>query len=324
MERKDAKREDIWVNFTKIWCVCIVVIQHCNMTNCEWLKWFPEYTDTCVQVMFIFSGYYLVKNKSLQSEEKGRRYMKHLAGMVLIWEIIYFFADLCYTDKTASDWMYQYVTQCVDSFVSLRSGHLWYIQNLVFVVMILYCLKKERYGWKEVIFFLIAVSFFPVHVIRTAAGLFFGGYLAQNKEKYQGRGRTAVLFIAAIAFSACMIALNYIETAFSCPLYPSSIQLLLNLAAMALACWAINMDELYPLNVGAAGYYIRKIATNIYLMHAMFIQLAMRLTGHHAMWGETKYSFITAMYTAIFSIAASVVLIWLSRRERFQWLKYLY
>lgn len=323
MEVKAAKREDVWVNLTKIWCVCIVVIQHCNMADCVWLNWFPEYTDTCVQVMFIFSGYYLVRNQSLQSEEKGSRYIRHLVGMVLIWEIIYFFTDLCYTDKTASGWLYQYMTQCMDSFVRLSSGHLWYIQNLTFVIMILYCLKKERYGWKEVVFFLIAASFFPVHVIRTAAGVFFGGYLAQNKKE-AAKGKAAVLLIAAIAFSACMITLYYIEVSFSYFIYLSSIQLLLNLAAMAFACWAIDMDELYPINAGAAGYYIRKIATNIYLLHVMFIQIAMRVTEHHAVWGETKYSFIAAMYTTIFSIAAGVVLIWLSRRKRFQWIKYLY
>lgn len=66
------KKEDNWVNLIKLLCIFIVVLGHYNYTYWNGTVWLLYIVKSAVSVMFIYSGYYLCKNKVLDDYDKTK------------------------------------------------------------------------------------------------------------------------------------------------------------------------------------------------------------------------------------------------------------
>lgn len=62
--------------------------------------WFLYIVKSAVSVMFIYSGYYLCKNKTLQEQDKAEKYLVHLGTSTVVRVLLYFLRDVGCAEKT--------------------------------------------------------------------------------------------------------------------------------------------------------------------------------------------------------------------------------
>ena len=94
------KKEDNWVNLIKLLCIFIVVLGHYNYTDWNGTVWLLYIVKSAVSVMFIYSGYYLCKNKVLDDYDKTKKYLERLAVITVVWVFLYFIRDVMQGEHT--------------------------------------------------------------------------------------------------------------------------------------------------------------------------------------------------------------------------------
>ncbi len=333
--RVKTDNENVWVDLVKIFCAFVVAAGHCLFSSSVLLSWLPDAVACAVQILFLFSGYYAAKTGVLKERDKISGYLAHLLRMLLVWMGIYFVYGAYHTDKTASVWLYMYAKAEIEKAAGLDSGHLWYIEVLVVVAALLYCLKKTKITTKEMLASVVFSAVFWNTLSRGIAGLAVGIWLAgrtEEEKKQEGRKNTwQVLSVGAPAF-ALIIACHY--TDFGMPFWLLQIMkyLMLHVAAAAVCRTAVQAGRTVVRaengrGIGCGGktaYYIRKISTFVYLSHMLFLQQGIGFASNYTAWDSGHGWLLCSVYVAAVSTALGIAVIWLSGRRGFGWVRRLY
>lgn len=318
-KEKGVSKENIWVDIVKVLCAVVVVAGHCYFWEIEYIRWWSLFVNSCVQILFVFSGYYVFKNGTLRNDETARKYIGRLVLMYLCWQGIYFLHTMYYFDKTNPGWFMSLVYQTTETFDALNSGHLWYIQNLILVITVLYGLHKNEFSKKEVLIWLLLAMVTHGRMLRAFAGVIFGAYLAQGESVMSQRKKCVGMLTASVGALVLMIAACYVS--FGNDIDSIIQRLMMYIFVMTFTCGVLHMKNIEVCRMNQMAYYVRKLSTAIYLVHMLFIQKGIEWASAYALWGENKFFFWTSFYVVIASIVFSVILILLSKCKPFAWLK---
>ena len=162
--------------------------------------------------MFIYSGYYLSKNKVLDDFDKTQKYLKHLVIMTVVWLLIYFVRDVIQGEHTLES-VEQIFQDTMFNFVQFNSGHIWYIQNLFLAVALMFVFRKKHFGIGEIILLIAAQKCYYWLLICALASIGIGCLLAEIEHKFDRTCCFACLGtgIAAIAVM-CGFSYGWIGT----------------------------------------------------------------------------------------------------------------
>lgn len=322
MERKENGLVDI----VKFICAIIVVAGHCYLADVDGMSWYTDLVKLAVQIFFIFSGYFLVTAGTLQQEKRATSYVRHLFGMTLIWAVVYFAVNLLVTDRSSDVWVYDFIKLWTEFFTSFNSGHLWYLQNLLLVVVLLLGLKKTEFSGKEVLFWLVLSSVFYGRITRAVLGIAVGIYLASEEAKDEKKqsGSRLLIGMGTVAIVGGLLGLLAGNAAIS--------EIMRNYIGNILAI-LIAFCALYGRLPGEEKMnfvYLRKQSTLVYLVHLVFVPFVVKLMSSvFAAWLPVKekgmaWCLLLTAAVVLCSLLFGGVVIVLSKREKFCWLKKLY
>ncbi len=327
-----SDRENAVVDLVKLLCVFVVVSGHCLFSDTASLRWLPRAVDCCVQILFLFSGYYAAKTGVLTEREKARRYTLHLMRMLGVWIGIYLIYGLMYADRTEPVWFYTYLHQEMEKLSRLDSGHLWYIEILILVVALLFCVKKTEVSTREAVGLIVCSAVFWNGLSRGLAGVAAGMWLAgrdsaERKAQRKGSRRELLVLPAGMISFGFVAAFHYTDFGMPYWLLQILIGLLLYVTALAVCRTAVLAGQsasVKRLPEGKIWYYVRKISTCVYLSHMLFIQTGIGFAARYAVWNSGRAWLFGSVCVAGISVAVCAALIWISGRRGFGWLKRLY
>lgn len=330
----EEKKVYVIVDYMKMFAAAIVVLGHCYMADVPGLEWFTGLVKAVVQTFFVFNGYFLVKNKTLHQQEKMKRYVRHFLELILLWVVIYYFWNMLFTDH-GDGWFYQYSLQTAQWFCGLNSGHLWYVQNLLLTVLLLYFTDKKSFSGKEALAATLLAGIMGGNLFRAWAGVGFGIYLAQREEKKGGADawKTAAYSLAGIAGFFLMVYAYQQPGAITWDMLRESIKGTgALLAGMLLAIAAIAADNcLYRKKICLPdSSRIRKSSSIVYFVHLMFVPAAMVFVKYLLVQpgiltqGGLAWSLVVGGITLAAGILLGILIPVLARQKAFLWLKKLY
>ena len=319
------KRENGLVDIVKFICAIIVVAGHCYLADVTGFAWFTDLVTLAVQIFFIFTGYYLVVAGTLTQESKATSYVRHLFTMTVVWAVLYFVLNLLLTDKSSEVWVYDFINLWTEFLSSFNSGHLWYLQNMLIVVVILLGLKKVSFSWKEVLAILLIATVFYGRITKAVLGIAVGIYLAGADGKTDGKKASGMLLIGAgtvaVAGGILWLAGDNAAVAGIMTNY------LINMISILIAYAALHIK----MSVGKVNYvYLRKQSTIVYLVHLLLVPIVAKVMGK-VLAGvsglEEKGLAWCLILTAIVTIGSVLwgsILMALSKQKKLSWLKKLY
>lgn len=314
------KKEDNWVNLTKLLCVLIVLLGHYNFTDWAGTNWLLYTVKSAVSVMFIYSGYYLCRNKILDEHEKTKEYLGHLGLMVIVWALLDFFNDVGNSGRTL-DAVSEIFQDDMFNFVRLDYGHLWYIQNLFLAVAIMFIFKKKHFRVWEIILLIVLQKCYYWLLICSLASIGIGFILAES-EKAFGKKRLITCLCTGVISAVILCGFSYEWFSIGGVCQEIIIETMRYVLAVSVAVVSLCMDSLVPFNLGMAGRYIRKLSTVIYLSHMMFVDFSFKVAAHNgALWAEKNFFIYSAGTAVIMSFTTGIVLVAVSGLKKFRWLR---
>ena len=327
------RRENGLVDIVKFICAIVVVAGHCYLSDADGMSWYMDLVKLAVQIFFIFSGYFLVVAGTLTKEERATSYVRHLLWMTALWMAFYFLVNLAVTDRASEIWVYDFITLWTQFLTSFDSGHLWYLQNLFLVVVILLGLKKTRFSWKEVLLWLVFCSVFYGRITRAVLGIAVGIFLAtagddaaSSSDGSIARNAGGRLLIGMGVFAIAGGEVGLIG-------HNAAVEQIMhnyvgNLLSVMIA-WCALRGRL-PGEGKVNFVVLRKQSTLVYLIHSAFVPFVAKLMSSVlAPWipaaeKSLAWCLILAAIVLGCSLIAGSVIIVLAKRERFRWLKKLY
>lgn len=319
------KRENGLVDIVKFICAIIVVAGHCYLADVAGFAWFTDLVTLAVQVFFVFTGYYLVVAGTLTQESKTTSYVRHLFTLTMVWAVIYFVLNLLLTDRSADVWVYDFINLWTEFLSSCNSGHLWYLQNMLIVVVILLGLKKVSFSWKEVLAILLIATIFYGRITKAVLGIAVGIYLAGADAKEDEKRSSGMLLIglgtSAVAGGILWLAGDNAAVAGIMTNY------LINIISILIAYVALHIKT----SVGKVNYvYLRKQSTIVYLVHLLLVPVVVKVMGKVFAGmpaleekGLAWCVILTAIVT-VGSVLCGSILMALSKQEKLSWLKKIY
>lgn len=329
MEMQSTKRENVWIDLMKMMCALIVLAGHSYLTDVTHMQWFLELTYMAVMLFFAFSGYYMAKNKTLADGEHMKKFTSHMIDMILFWGLVYGVWDALFVDKTDPEWLILYAKDCMKDIANLGSGHLWYIQNLLFVAMLLYCLKKEQVAFREIIVVWLVGSVLECHLAKALLGVWLGMYMAQPHEKLAIWKKWLIFIVGCVGCGFVYVTFLAMHG------FPNEnaemfINFMQGIGFIAFTYLILDADIRFDAKYEKIAKYMRKMSTCIYLVHMACIKVSMALVKHLfpelVALGEDNIAWCGAIigFTLLLSLAASAIIIALSEKKTFRWLKHIY
>lgn len=330
----EKKIEFVMTDIAKMVGACIVVFGHSYLP--DYWPWFQGMVRASVQMFFVFTGFFLVRGKTLEDEDKIKRYLTHFFGIILSWAVVYLFWNALFTDRTTESWVSNYLVLVVEGFDSFNSGPMWYMQNLLIVVLVLYVFKKTAVSDREVFVWILLAAVFDSRICRAFSGVLFGMYLARewkaenvkNVQNFKLRSAIGVAsFAAMIGLYQFGLGIGTVQTLIA--------RLCSLVCGMMFAEVTIYWDTILVSRGKCYNspytYWARKLSTVVYLMHSAIIPVAMaivkRILFAVCNWNGEKnavWSLSVGGVALLISAILGVVMIYLSRYRVFRWLKKMY
>lgn len=287
-------------------------------------------------MFFVFTGYFLTCQKTLCDAEKVKKYVARFIEIIFGWALIYLFWNILFTDRSMEHWVSNYITLVVEGIDALNNGPMWYMQNLVLVVLVLYALKKTEVLEREIIIGIMCAAVFDSRLCRAFSCVMFGMYLAQEKkgEKKSVLQNFPVRCVVGVVGLAATILL-YRRVMTLSALGMVAARLCSVLSGILFADVALFWDKKFLLNgetqVKISTYGVRKMSTIVYLVHSAIIPVSMALVKRIlpiiCQWDGTKdtaWSIWVGCVTLAISVTAGIGMMQLSKCRAFAWLKKMY
>ena len=348
----DVKKENGAVDIAKLIMAILVIIIHKPLFKSDFLGYMSGCVVCSIAVPFFFvaSSYFFflkIKNTDI-TNKKLFDFEKRLFKLYLIWTIIYI---PCIFVKYNTDQYEmlnlkflcgQVLLTVKNFFLSTSFVHFWYVNTLMLSVAVVFLLnKKFNYKTAAAICIMITVvsrivsaldpetlpicriyGMIPV-VIRNSfeKGLFCtaGGLILSrvNVEKC-GIVRSAALSIAAL--TALIINGYFTYKSGSVPVkFPLFFLAAVSSVLLMSLCLNINMkpSEKYVI--------VRKYSTLMYFSHLLLMSEGFRFIASKTGMEEfTESNLLIFITTVLFSVSVSTIIIALSQKEKFKFLKNLY
>lgn len=317
-------KEDNWVNIVKLLSIFTVLLGHYNYyDNLEFGHFLTHIVKGGVCVMFIYNGYYLYKNKTLDSHDKTIGYLSRLAVMAGVWITLYFLKDIWYGEKTAAA-VYGAFCSLLENAARFNNGVLWYVQNLFLAVALLFVFKKKRFRMWEFVMLALLLRCYYWLLLFALLGIGIGYVLAEHEDRLGKKALLASLSGAVLSVVVLWAVIyGKLSTGTWLDLMVADLGKYTLAASMATA--GICMDKVLPLALGKNGRYLRKISTVIYLSHLLFTEITFRVAAAlGAQWGTVKFFVYSAGTAAVLSVITGIVLIAASGWKPLKFLKRIY
>lgn len=336
---KEQKKIYVTADYAKLCAAAIVVFGHCYLADAAGMAWFAGLVKAAVQMFFVFNGYFLYKNGTLHSQEKMKRYCRRFLFLLCGWILIYYLWNMLFTGHQQG-WFYTYTIQTVQWVCGLNDGHLWYVQNLLAIAVLLYLLDKSSASVWEVVAAALLAGITGGLLFRALAGVLFGLRLADMEA---GRGKekdgnlTNVEQIAYTVLGTAGFAVMVII--YQCPNVMAesawrdgAAGIGSIFAGMMFALAAIEADLLlqrHGVRLPDSGC-VRKMSAIIYFIHLMIVPLSAAavkyLLVNRGVVGREgmMWSLSVGLLTFAVSALAAIVMPALARFRWFAWLGKLY
>lgn len=350
----ELKKENGAVDIAKIIMALLVVVIHKPIFNSDFLNYISGSVICSVAVPFFFaaSSYFFFNkidkgnddNKSLLSFEK------RLFKLYLIWTLIYLpclfvkYNTGHYEDLSIKIFLGQMILTVKNFFLSTSFVHLWYVNALMLSVAVIYLLyRKLNYKVVFIICILIALLARIILVFcseKSLLGTLYGyiptvlknsfergilcsscGFFLNKSSKCKSRNEIKYGVVMTIASLLALIAvgvLNFISD-------NDALEFLLPFLAFANAAALLSVClrvELKPSKVYVA---LRKYSTLIYFSHLIMMSDLFRFISFKT--GITAFTDnrpLIYFITVGFAVLISTLVIWLSEKEKFKFLRNLY
>lgn len=303
-----------------------------------------------VPFFFVCSGYFLYKKTTLRdfSVEPSRKTLLHLLKLYLIWTLLYLPLSVRAFLRDPKGLRHAVLTYCRNCFITGSYTHLWYFPALIFAVFLTSYLLSKHIRHKHIVFLsvaaygigLLAQSWFGlIRPLQSAAPPVW--QLLKLLQKLIVTTRDGLfdgfLFVnigAVFAFYEVRITRRRALTGFLV-----SMVMLLAEAASLKALGFARAQDLYLSLIPAAFFgfafirqaelpdhpvfpKLRKLSSLLFYSHLWIealVRKALRLMN--VPLAKTAWLFLL---TVFFSILASLAMVKLAEKKRFQWLRLLY
>ena len=334
----EQKRVYVVVDYAKMLAAGIVVFGHCYLADVAGMAWFAGLVKAAVQMFFVFNGYFLYKNKTLLQEDKMKRYCRHFLVLLCCWILIYYLWNMLFTEHQ-DGWFFTYSVQSAQFICGLNDGHLWYVQNLLAVAVMLYFLGKTHFCLAEALAATLLAGMTGGLLFRALAGVGFGLWLAETEEAAADKRERGVRLNKIVCAVLGVVGAVLMMIAYQRPeMLPAGVWLegiagtASLLAGMALALGAIEAD-VHLLQKGLClpdSGGIRRNSSLVYFIHLMIVPLStaavkfLLINRGLIRQGGLLWSLSVGSLTFAAGIAAGAVIPVLARKKCFTWLKNLY
>ena len=343
------------IDFTKFICSLLVVMIHIapfGLQSAEspirWMNFaLQQYIcRLAVPFFFVCNGYFLFKKTDIHNIDFSflKRTIFKVLRLYIIWSIIYFPISLRVV-KSYSSGVKDAILIYLKYFFFIGSyDHLWYLNALIVVLIIItVCLKI---GMKPTHIFALSAVFYLVGIFgdsyfglirsshgfilsiyesynnfftTTRNGLFFGmffvsvGMILANKNIQKDRGKNLSMFFVFLVLLGIEV---YLVNRFSLS-RDRNMYILLAPTVYYLFRFALfsNVFDKYSYILGA----ISKIVFYSHIIFEVIVRNTLKLLNYDLT--ETPFHFMTVVFI---TILFSLIVVEISAKEKFKWLKYFY
>lgn len=355
MERSVSKQYNA-VDIAKLIMALLVVVIHKPLFSSDQV--FANYflgkiiAAVAVPFFFIASSFFFFRKLDGTKEDNKRfwKFEKRLFILYFAWSVFYFpinlikFYGLPISDITLDNFIVNMKMLLYRFFLSQTFIHLWYINTLMISVAILFLLKKKLSSKQT---FFVAVVLFLAYKL---APMLFGilplaetvwnmipGVLSNVFGSEMGSG----IFCAGLGMLFCDVNIKKRSTQYIAFLISTAAMISFSIFAFEKESIVVETVKFILVTICAAAIFIfcrntdlkdskvygvlREYSSMIYFSHLFmtteFFDSFSKSTGIVAFFqiGVLKYSI-----TLLASVVFSTIIILLSRKKPFKWLKYLY
>jgi surface polysaccharide O-acyltransferase-like enzyme len=287
-----------------------------------------------VPFFFITSGYFWSKKDN--DKEKTFQFLKRLLIMYVIYTCIYIPLFIVSSLYTHTESVSSIIIDSCKSIFLKGWGHLWYLTALIISILILYLLNRIK-----------GIKLYQIGIICLV--LFLFGKLFPMTNLYQNNITVSAAFDAFsdTALGNCFF-IGLLDVFIGYAIYklkPKIKQLpygILLIITMAFNVVSNNKYNVYVLPIVAAltfltfsfiplsskykmsGLHMRKISTLVYFWHGFF----KAITGflRYGVLGSTIQTpnYVNFLTVLILTLAFSELVLFLSKKQKLHWLKFLY
>ena len=305
---------------------------------------------TAVPFFFIASGFFLYRKTSFKKFEIGPsiKYVKRLAGLYLIWSLIYFPLNLILFRRDSEGMVHALLLYIRNFFFAGSYGHLWYLTALIFAVLLtsfllsrgksiktIICLASIFYlaglldqSWYGLIrplstacpFIWKVLEAIMFCIVNTRDGLFdgflfvsIGALFSQEKVKISKPASLIGFLVSLLLLFTEAFTLRHFNFIKNYDMY------IFLVPTTFFAFSYVKQAELAD-----SGKYktLRKLSTLIYFMQLWVSPVAEVLLARiNPAWGRSWLRFVL---TLAITIILGLIVIALSEKKPFRWMKRLY
>ena len=302
-----------------------------------------------VPLFFIFSGFFLYRKTTFNkfSFEPSKKYLIHIFRLYLIWSLIYLPLQISEILGHSSGILYG-IAEYIKKFIFIGSyNHLWYLNALLWSVTIISFLLSKKWSPKKIlcvsaVFYIFGVlgdayygvisPFFDVPFVgkilslyfqifyTTRNGLFFGfffvslGMILSNKDILLSKNKNLFLLIVSILMLLVEVfLLNKLNMAkdYNVCLFiiPASLYIFLYLKTIKL-----KDSKKY--------IFFRMLSSIIFYSHMWILKLA--ITFSYFIGIGLRNTPLLFLIVLLVTILIAIIIIKLSAKKGFRWLKHFY
>lgn len=348
------------VDIIKFVLSIIIIIAHCQIGIQQGFGgnlWYivNEVLPSATMVFFILASSYLLfrhfdvssRDKLLANDLYFRKYIFRIIGLYLLWSIPYTIINyLSLYNHNNFGWS-TILNFLADFFINGTYPHMWFFTALISsTIVVYYLLQHIQIKWMLLLGAILYVlcmlgrsyyfigsrvpglsSMFTVYFkyfSDTINGFFYGIPLVVlgawlSKQKVPDRPR---LFGALCILSILLLtAEGMLLSAFGHIPQPGKNAFIMQ---VPVGLFAFLFSLQLRLKGGAIFYYARKTSILVYAIHPLFMLLWSKLSGFLGIPTNIYYNTVFFAFTLVSTLVFSGILITLSERKRFGWLKRLY
>lgn len=320
--QNDLKQTNVAIDITKLIMAYFVVAIHTEPFGFSfWLdKGFGIFTRICVPFFFVASSYFFF----LKENNSPVKYLKRIFTLYFVWSIIYLPWDISELKSLS-------IGEILIKYFWIGNGHaLWYLCGSIVGFSIVYFLSRLMNPSKV---FIVSIIFLIIGCVKSTYAPVIESFLHISISDYLG-SRNGLFY--AFAYYALGLVIAKKENCDNDVQIRNVIGVIVSFIMLALESlmlvWIFKTEStilwisVLPLTYNffmvvknlhfsvreETSYFIRKISTLVYVSHCCFMYLLEDL--------KYGYSFIVVAFLAtIFS----VIVIFLSRKQQFEWLRVL-
>lgn len=276
-----------------------------------------------VPVFFLISGYYSYFTNNNVSLQKYKKRAIRLIVLIIVSNLTYFIFDII-TGKaalTGEDLIKKLDVKSIFNFlilnVSLTSGHLWFLNSLLYCYIIYIIMSKleidHKKLYKYIPILLIAnimigevlytmriytLSMYYRNFLFTGLPFFTLGYLIHDKQEKINNKISNKMILITIIFSCVLIVIERLST--------GKIELFIGTIFLSISLFVWSILNPNKLNLKILGWIGKNLYTHIYILQGIVIEL-LREYQKNAGLENSKVCYMNTVIVFIVTVLISII-----------------